>query len=60
MSRHARLKRMLSSELGQGATEYVIVAALTMLPLIVFLLPTLKALRIYLKGIYSFIGLPIP
>jgi hypothetical protein len=51
---------MLSSELGQGATEYVIVAALTMLPLIVLFLPTMKALKIYLTGIYSFIGLPIP
>lgn len=60
MSGCASLKRVLGNEVGQGAMEYVIVASLTMIPLIVFLLPMLRALRIYLRGIYSFIALPIP
>lgn len=60
MSVWTGLKRVLGNDLGQGATEYVIVAALTMIPLIVLFLPTMRALRIYLRGVYSFIALPIP
>ncbi|MGH7803046.1 MAG: hypothetical protein ACREQJ_01760 [Candidatus Binatia bacterium] len=50
----------LRDERGQGMTEYVLVATLTMVPLIVLFLPTMQALRVYLRGIYSFIALPIP
>jgi hypothetical protein len=52
--------RRLADEQGQGATEYILVAMLTMIPLIVLFLPTLAALRIYLGAIYAFIGLPVP
>jgi hypothetical protein len=60
VSRWRRFRPVLCNERGQGAMEYVIVAALTMIPLIVLFLPTMRALRIYLRGIYSFIALPIP
>ena len=55
-----RLPSRLRDERGQGMTEYILVATLTMIPLIVLFLPTMRALRVYLRGIYSFIALPIP
>ena len=55
-----RLQQVLADESGQGATEYILVAMLTMIPLIVLFLPTMAALRFYLRGIYSFVGMPIP
>lgn len=52
--------KILANERGQGATEYILVAMLTMIPLIVLFLPTMAALRRYTGAIYGFIGLPIP
>ena len=54
------LARRLRDERGQGMTEYVVVATLTMIPLVIFFIPMLRAIRIYLQPIYFFIGLPIP
>lgn len=56
----AALRRRAGDERGQGSTEYILVAMLTMIPLIVLLAPTLAALRVYLGAIYAFIGLPVP
>jgi uncharacterized protein involved in cysteine biosynthesis len=55
-----RVAQWLRGEEGQGMTEYVVVATLTMIPLIVLFLPMMAALRRYLHPIYYFIGLPIP
>ena len=56
----AQARERLRDERGQGMTEYILVAMLAMIPLIVLLVPTMKALAVYLRGIYSFIGVPIP
>lgn len=56
----SRAAKILANERGQGATEYILVAMLTMIPLIVLFLPTMAALRRYTGAIYGFIGLPIP
>lgn len=55
-----RVRRRLRDERGQGMTEYVVVATLTMLPLVIFFIPMLTAIRIYLQPIYFFIALPVP
>jgi hypothetical protein len=55
-----RVAQRLRGEEGQGMTEYIVVATLTMIPLIVLFLPMMTALRHYLRPIYYFIGLPIP
>ena len=55
-----RVWRRLRDERGQGMTEYVVVATLTMLPLVIFFIPMLTAIRIYLQPIYFFIALPVP
>lgn len=55
-----RVWRRLRDERGQGMTEYVVVATLTILPLVIFFIPMLTAIRIYLQPIYFFIALPVP
>lgn len=45
---------------GQAMTEYLVVLTGAVLALLVIIVPFRTAIASYLRGIYFFVGLPIP